>query len=266
MARDRSPSSGEQKDRCKSKKRRYAGDSSDAKGDSQTLTPDLTPRDPSPDERKNLGKGKTTRYAGKSSTAGDNAIVILRGALDFRRMTGLLPTMSILTAFYDSIKDKLHESLSQEQVYNRFCHLRYKLRKPPSNRHSPNSDLLYELAAKLWPKDDNEIDVKNLSKKKKTQKKIEDVEMEEKDDLEEMEEEQSYPYLVASANDYWKAYGLSNVLLETSLKRLDPLKAKALEAKLKNHFEAEMEIKAESQKIYCDIFALLSATSKPMSS
>ncbi|KAG6497440.1 uncharacterized protein LOC121991395 [Zingiber officinale] len=259
MARDRSPSPGEQKDRRKRKKTRSAGDSSDPKGDSQTLTSDSTPRDPSPDERKRLGNGKTTRYVR------DDYVVILRGALDFRRMTGLMPSKSIFFALYDSIKDKLHESLSQERVFSKFLFLRHKLRQPPSNGHSSYSDLLYELAAKLWPKDENAIGVKNVRKKEKTQKKIEDVEMEEKNDLVEMEEvEQSYPYLVASANDFWKAYGLSNVLLETGLKRLDPLKAKALEAKLKKHFEAEMEINAELQKIDSDIFALLSATSKPI--
>ncbi|KAG6497438.1 hypothetical protein ZIOFF_045338 [Zingiber officinale] len=301
----RDPSPVEKRSHRKGRIARNADDSSGSKGDRQTLSPDSKPRDPSPVEQRSSRKGKTTRYDGGSSgskgerkslnldstppepspgqqkssgkagdpsdSKGDDAaIVILRGAVDFRRLTGLLPTKSNLPAFYDSLKGKLHESLSQERVFNKYCRLRTKLSQAPSNSHVPNGGLLYELAAELWTKDHNKKDVKNVKKEQKTEKPIMDVQMEEKEDLEENEEKldarQSYRYLIDAAEGHWKTYGLSSALLEASLKRLDSSKAEALQAKWKKHLEDEMKIEVDSHKIYGDIFAFLYATHKRMTS
>ncbi|KAG6501403.1 uncharacterized protein LOC121995281 [Zingiber officinale] len=298
----RDPSPVEKRSHRKGRISRNADDSSGSKGGRQTLSPDSKPRDPSPVEQRSRSKGKTTRYDGGSSgskgerksvnldsappepspgqqkssgkagdpSGDDAAIVILRGAVDFRRLTGLLPTKSNLPAFYDSLKGKLHESLSQERVFNKYCRLRTKLSQAPSNSHVPNGGLLYELAAELWTKDHNTKDVKNVKKEQKTEKPIKDVQMEEKDDLEENEEKldarQSYRYLIDAAEAHWKTYGLSSALLEASLKRLDSAKAEALQAKWKKHLEDEMKIEVDSHKIYGDIFAFLNATHKRMTS
>ncbi|XP_074585700.1 uncharacterized protein LOC141841424 [Curcuma longa] len=251
-------------------RRKGNGDSSGSKGERKTLNLDSTPREPSPGEQKSSGKAKTMSSASSGSKGDDAAIVILRGAVDFHRLTGSLPTKSNLPAFYDSLKGKLHEPMSQERVLNKYRHLRTKLSQPPSNSHVPNGGLLYELAAELWIKDHNKKDVKNLKKEEKTEKQIKDVQMEEKDDLEENEEKldarQSYPYLIDAAEGHWKAYGLSSALLEASLKRLDFSKAEALQAKWKKHLEDEMKIEVDLHKIYGDIFAFLNATHKRMTS
>lgn len=268
----RDPSSVEQRNRLKGRTTRHDGDSAGSKGERKTLNLDSTPREPSPGEQKSRGKAKTMSCVGDSSGSkgDDDAIVILRGAVDFHRLTGLLPTKSNLPAFYDSLKGKLPESLSQECVFNKYRHLRSKLSHPPSNSTVPNSGLLYELAAELWTKDHNKKGVKIVKKEEKTENQIKDVQMEKKDNLEENEEKldarQSYPYLIDAAEGHWKMYGLSSALLEASLKRLDPTKAEALQAKWKKHLEDEIKIEVDLHKIYGDIFAFINATHKRMAS
>ncbi|CAL9180002.1 unnamed protein product [Musa hybrid cultivar] len=238
--------------------------------------------DPSPDGLNGRRKRKAGRPAAEDSTGGgavasssqrraavDDAVVLLRGALEFRRRTGLMPRPSNMPALYESVRGSLRSPVSQDQAYNKLRHLRHRLSHPVASGHGSHDDLLYELAAELWSAGVEEKYEKEDNKKQKdneVEEESKDAETEGDDDLDKKQgrngDEQrggpeSYPYLVHAAAEHWKAHSLSNSSLEAGLKLLNPLKAKALEDRWKKLVEDEMKFQADWFMACRDIFALL---------
>ncbi|CAL9059112.1 unnamed protein product, partial [Musa banksii] len=247
--------------------------------------------DPSPDGPNGRRKRKAGRPAAVDSPGGgavasssqrraavDDAVVLLRGALEFRRRTGLLPRPSNMPALYESVRGSLRSPVSQDQAYNKLRHLRHRLSHPVASGHGSHDDLLHELAAELWSAGVEEKYEKEDNKKQKdneVEEESKDAETEGDDDLDKKQgrngDEQrggpeSYPYLVHAAAEHWKAHSLSNSSLEAGLKLLNPLKAKALEDRWKKLVEDEMKFQADWFMACRDIFALLNQSHQGMNS
>ncbi|CAD5177801.1 unnamed protein product [Musa acuminata subsp. malaccensis] len=256
------------------------------------------PGDPPPDDPKDRrkrkaggpaaenspGAGSARSNPGQRRVVDDDSVALLRGVLEFRHRTGLLPTKSNMPAFYESVSRLLRAPLTKDQVYNKLRHLRHKFSQTAASGHGPHDGILHELAAKIWPADEEKMDKKEEDKKQQQendtdddeheeQAESQDAEMEREDEHEEKEgrdeEEQrggceSYPYLAHAAAEHWKAHSLSNASLEVGLKLLNPSKAKALEGKWKRLLDDEMKFQADWFKACRDIFALLNESHKGM--
>nr|XP_010926423.3 smoothelin-like [Elaeis guineensis] len=180
---------------------------------------------------------------GQRRLADDNAVALLRAAIDFRSRTGSIPLASHMSAFYDSAKASLLTPLTKDQVYNKLRHLRQKFQKAGPPGSGPNDGLVHELCAELWGGEDN----KDVSKDRKKANKgtlvvaVENgvaADEEEEEPEEEVDGEErggggpdSLPYVSSAAAEHWKANGLCGVSWEVGLKRMDSSKARSLEEK-----------------------------------
>ncbi|RWV83635.1 hypothetical protein GW17_00054731 [Ensete ventricosum] len=194
------------------------------------------------------GGGATRSNPGQRRVVDADSVALLRGVLEFHHRTGLLPTKSNMPAFYESVRGWLRAPLTQDQVYNKLRHLRHKFSQTAASGHGPHDGILYELAAKIWPADEEKKDKKEENKKQQEENDTDDDEHEEQEETAE----------------HWKAHSLSNASLEVGLKLLNPSKAKALEGKWKRLLDDEMKFQADWFKAYRDIFALLKESHKGM--
>ncbi|XP_008782236.2 uncharacterized protein LOC103701824 isoform X1 [Phoenix dactylifera] len=207
--------------------------------------------------------------AGQRRLADENAVALLRAAIDFRSRTGSIPLPANMSAFYDSVKASLPTPLTKEQVCNKLRHLRQKFQKAGPSGSGPNDGLVHELCIELWAAEDNK-DVTKDQKKDKKGTLVVAVENGEAADEEEEEPEEegdgeervggvpdSLPYVRSAVAEHWKANGLWGVSWEVGLKRMDSSKARALEEKWRRQLGDEMRFQMDWCKTSREILALL---------
>ncbi|EHA8588543.1 putative STOREKEEPER protein [Cocos nucifera] len=251
--------------------------------------PDDPSSDPASPSRKSDRKRKARDFfneepAGKSSQAGqrrladDNAVALLRAAIDFRSGTGSIPLPSNMGIFHEFVKASLPTPLSKEQVYNKLRHLRRKFQKSGPVGSGPNDGLVHDLSTEVW----GAVDKKDYNKEEKKAKEgtpvavikngdAATVAAEEEEQQQGVEEERgvhgldSLPYVSSAAAEHWKENGLWGVSWEAGLKRMDPSKARVLEEKWRRQLGDEMKLQMDWSKTSRELLALLNDAYKGMS-
>ncbi|KAG1330701.1 putative STOREKEEPER protein [Cocos nucifera] len=214
--------------------------------------------------------------ASQRRLADDNAVALLRAAIDFRSRTGSIPLPSHMPAFYDSAKASLPTPLTKDQVYNKLRHLRQKFQKAGPPGSGPNDGLVHELCTELWGAEDNKDVNKDQKKASKGTLVVavengvaadEEEEPEEEGDGEEREGggPDSLPYVSSAVAEHWKANGTCGVSWEVGLKRMDSSKARSLEEKWRRQLGDEMRLQMDWCKTNREILALLNDAYKGMS-
>ncbi|XP_008802063.1 uncharacterized protein LOC103716014 [Phoenix dactylifera] len=252
------------------------------------VMPDDPSSDPASPSRKSDRKRKARDLSeeepsGKSSQAGqrrladDNAVAVLRAAVDFRSATGSIPLPSNMGIFYDFVKASLPTPLTKEQVYNKLRHLRHKFQKSGPPGSGPNDGLVHDLCTEVW----GAVDKKDDNKEEKKAKEgtpvaaiknghAAPVAAEEEEEQQGDGEERgvhgldSLLYVSTAAAEHWKANELWGVSWEAGLKRMDPSKARVLEEKWRRQLGDEMKHQMEWSKTSRELLALLNDAYKGM--